>query len=232
MKRLRWSSLGWSSLACPEPVEGSRPLGPRPLRALALGVALLLTLAGCSPSVPSANRFPTPFESYSPATPKTVDLVTARKAAGIADCQGPSEAPVVPGGLPDLTLDCLGGDSQVRLAGLRGPMLINLWAQWCEPCRAEAADLSAFASKQKDVAVLGINYSDPQPELAIEFAQLMAMKYPQLVDEEATIRGPLGVAGIPHTVLIDADGVVVARHPGIFTSLEEIESWVAAGLAA
>ena len=102
----------------------------------------------------------------------------------------------------------------MRLAGLRGPMLVNLWAQWCEPCRAEAAHLSAFASTQKKVAVLGIDYSDPQPALAIEFAQLTGMTYPHLADEEHQLKGPLGVAGIPYTLLIDAAGKIVARHPG------------------
>ncbi|HQY99110.1 MAG TPA: TlpA disulfide reductase family protein [Propionicimonas sp.] len=194
-----------------------------------LGWLTVFVLAGCSPSAPSSGPSAA-VPSYATPTP-SADLVAARRAAGIADCPEPGDASV-PGGLPDLTLDCLGGDTKVRLAALRGPMLINLWAQWCEPCRAEAADLSAFASTQDEVAVLGINYSDPQPELAIEFAELMSMKYPQLVDVEATVRGPLGVAGIPHTVLIDADGVIVARHPGAFHSLDEIKSWVEQGLAA
>ena len=160
----------------------------------------------------------------------SADLVAARRAAGIEDCPTSSDAEPVPGGLPDITLECLGGDSSVRLAGLRGPMLINLWAQWCEPCRAEAADLVEFAKSQHTVAVLGINYSDPQPALAIEFAQLMTMTYPQLADLESVTRGPLQVAGIPHTVLIDADGVIVARHPGVFTSTAEIRAWVEQGL--
>lgn len=111
----------------------------------------------------------------------------------------------------------------MRLARLRGPMLVNLWAQWCEPCQAEAPHIAAFATTQKKVAVLGIDYSDPQPELAIQFAQLFGATYPQLSDLDNRLKGPLGVTGIPYTLLIDTDGRIVARHPGQFVSLERAE---------
>ena len=198
-------------------------------RLAAMGAAIAALLAGCSASVPSQGGASAPSATVA-SRPADVDLVAARRAAGIADCPASSAAPAVPGGLPDLTLDCLGGDTTVRLAGLRGPLLINLWAQWCEPCRVEAGYLAAFASTQKRVAVLGINYQDPQPALAIEFASLVGTTYPQLVDEETTSKGPLAVPGIPLTLLVDADGVVVARHPGEFVSLENITDWVDEGL--
>ncbi len=190
------------------------------------GVALAVLLAGCAGLLPGVGE-------GRPSTPtaRTTDLVAARKSAGIADCPASSDAAVVPGGLPDLSLDCLGGDTTLRLAGLRGPMLVNLWAQWCEPCRAEAAHLSAFASTQKKVAVLGIDYADPQPALAIEFAQLTGMTYPHLTDDENQLKGPLGVVGIPYTLLIDSEGKIVARHPGQFVSLENIQQWVDEALA-
>lgn len=205
------------------------------LAAAVLAFAVVLT--GCAdllPGLSGAARTPiaaTPSQLAPEPSPAPTDLVAARKAAGIEDCPTTHKADAVPGGLPALSLDCLGGDTSVHLAALRGPMLINLWAQWCEPCRAEAAHLSAFASTQQDVAVLGINYADPDPALAIEFAQLTAATYPQLSDPRNTLKAPLGVAGIPYTLLIDADGKIVARHPGPFTSLESVQEWVAEGLA-
>lgn len=204
-------------------------------RALAI-LAIAVALAGCADLLPGVGGgaagpiTATPSAASVEPAPTPTDLVAARKAAGIADCPASGKAAAVAGGLPDLTLDCLGGDTTVRLAALRGPMLINLWAQWCAPCRAEAAHLSAFASTQKKVAVLGINYADPDPALAIEFAQLTAATYPQLADPKTTLKAPLGVVGIPYTLLIDADGRIVARHPGQFTSLENVQDWVQTGL--
>ena len=194
----------------------------------AAGVLLAVLLAGCT-----QGFLPGVGESRSataPASTQATDLAAARKAAGIADCPVGSNAEPVAGGLPDLTLECLGGGSSVRLTSLRGPLLVNLWAQWCEPCRSESAYLAAFANTQKKVAVLGIDYSDPQPGLAIEFARETGMTYAHLVDVENTLKGPLGVTGIPYTFLIDAQGKVVARHPGQFVSLENIQEWVEAAL--
>lgn len=193
-----------------------------------LAAALTLVLAGCVSPVPGGADVP--VITLPAPTPQPTNLVEARKAAGIADCPASSDGPAVPGGMPDVTLDCLGGDTTLRLAGLRGPLLVNLWAQWCEPCRSEAAHLSAFASTQKKVAVLGIDYSDPSPALAIEFAQLTNMTYPHLADEEHQLKGPLGITGIPYTLLIDSSGKIIARHPGQFISLENVQQWVAEGL--
>lgn len=194
-----------------------------------LAASLALVLAGCVPSVPAG--IDVPASTMAAPAPQPTDLVEARRAAGIADCPKSSDAPAVPGGMPDLVLDCLGGDTTLRLAGLRGPLLVNLWAQWCEPCRSESAHLAAFASTQKKVALLGIDYSDPSPALAIEFAQLTNMTYPHLYDEQHQLKGPLGISGIPYTLLIDSNGKIVARHPGQFISLENVQQWVADGLA-
>lgn len=201
------------------------------MRTLRWAAAMLLSLSllGCSSLAP-ATQTPTQTARVVERSADP-DLIEARRAAGIADCPASSDTPAVEGGLPEVTLGCLGGGSSMRLAGLRGPMLINLWAQWCPPCRAEAGHLAAFSSIQSEVKVLGIDYGDPDPALAIEFAQLVAAKYPQLADPDEQLKAPLGIPGIPYSLLIDADGKIVARHPGEFTSLEELQGWVGQELA-
>lgn len=183
-------------------------------------VLVLVTAAACaSPAPPSTS--PT----------ADVDLVAARRAAGIAECPQPGAEPVADG-LPAVELECLGGDSRLALSALRGPLVINLWAQWCLPCRQEAPVLRAFhAAHGEEVALLGIDYNDPQPGLAIEFAQLVGWTWPQLADPEKTTEVPLALPGIPMSLLVDADGRLVARHAGPFKDLAELEAWVAEGLA-
>lgn len=189
------------------------------MRRLGVLVAIVALLLGGCTATPSEP--PTP--SFTPVDPAAV--VAARKQAGIADC--PKSSATVPArsdGLPDLTLDCLGGDSTVRLAGLRGkPMLVNVWAQWCPPCREESPYLRQFAKASKGkVFMLGIDYNDPRPELAVEFAGLVGWKYPQLADPERRLSTKMSVPGLPTTLFVDADGKVVHTVAGKLQSYDEL----------
>ena len=112
----------------------------------ALVIALPCSRRRCSTPTRPSSRQPRPV----PTPESTADLAAMKKAAGIADCprSDPGVA-AVPSGLPDVVLPCLGGGREVRLAGLRGkPMMINVWAQWCEPCREEAPYLAEVRGKQ------------------------------------------------------------------------------------
>lgn len=189
---------------------------------LAALAVLLLSACGGSPVGPATNNSPAERPGGAANSARVLDQ---RRAAGIADC--PASEPGVPtraDGLPDLALDCLGADSRVRLAGLRGtPLVINVWAQWCGPCRAEAPFLTEAAkSTAGRVQFLGIDYDDPYPDLAVEFAQQAGWRYPQLVDPDKTSGPDLRVIGPPQTILVDADGRIVHRHPGQVTSTDQL----------
>ena len=188
------------------------------MRRLAVLLAGLVLLAGCT-----AGSEPVPPYSDPPADPAAI--VAARKAAGIADCPAVQNLPAVADGLPDLVLDCLGGDSTVMLSGLRGkPMVINLWAQWCEPCRAESPYLRQFQAAAKGkVLLLGVNYADPRPELAVEFASLVGWKYPQLADPEHRLGPLIGLpTAMPMTLFVAADGRIVRKFIGGLHSYDEL----------
>jgi len=195
--------------------------------AAAITVLLSMVLAGCggSPAVPESS---TPVALPSEAAPSpepTADLAAMKKAAGIPDC--PASDPkvaAVSSGLPDVVLPCLGGGRAVRLAGLRGkPMMINVWAQWCGPCREEAPYLTEVATTNKsDLRIIGIDHDDPRPELAIEFAQLSTWRYPQLADPDVVLRAALQISGPPQTLFVRPDGTIAFRHAGQFHSAAEI----------
>ncbi|SDL79640.1 TlpA family protein disulfide reductase [Tessaracoccus oleiagri] len=185
-------------------------------------VATLLLLAGCAAPDPAPTSTPESAE-VPPAA-----LAQLREEYGLPDCPDtdPAAEPVE-GGLPRTALPCLGSDKVVNLAGLpRRPMVINLWAQWCGPCREEAPFLRELHRTRDDVDLYGINYNDPKPDWALEFASLVEWDYPHIQDLDKTLQTSLGVPGIPMTVLVDAEGVIRYRHPGPFESTEQLESLI------
>jgi thiol-disulfide isomerase/thioredoxin len=204
----------------------------------ALVLAAVLVAGGCSALSPGSGEASSPTTSATgsasepPSAPASApsggsaaDLEAAKKAADIADCPTRHPEPSkVDGGLPDVTLGCLGGGHRVPLAGLRGPMVINIWAQWCGPCRQEAPHLAAVAKSAGDkVKFIGIDYDDPDPLAAIEYAGRAGWHYPQLKDRQKLIKPGLQILGPPQTLFVDADGRIAYRHNGPFTSNAELK---------
>lgn len=191
----------------------------------ALVTVLTLVLFGCSGSPTPEPTLPVPSApAISPG-----ELERAKRQAGIEDCptSDPTGAPAA-SGLPDLVLGCLGGGREVRLAGLRGqPMMINIWAQWCQPCQEEAPYIAEVANaNDSELMILGVDYDDPRPDRAIEFARVLTWQFPQLVDADKTLSGPLQLTGPPVTLFVRADGTIAERHAGPFRSADQIRAEV------
>ncbi|MGW1343349.1 TlpA family protein disulfide reductase [Kribbella sp. NPDC002412] len=146
-------------------------------------------------------------------------------AATVSACPSTPSKPPVSNGLPDVSLRCLGEGPDIRLADLRGPLVVNIWAQWCGPCRDEAPYLAALAKTGK-VQMLGIDYADPRPELAVKFATEEGLAYPHLVDQDKTIQQALRIGGPPLTAFVDKDGAVVYVHHGVLTSQQQLDQLV------
>jgi thiol-disulfide isomerase/thioredoxin len=109
--------------------------------------------------------------------------------------------------------------------------VVNVWASWCAPCRAEAPTLAALSEKYSDVAFIGILTRD-NPVNAEAFTRRFALPYPTLIDDSVLIgfRKSLPANAIPSTVVIDKKGNVAARISGEVTvaSLSELIEKVSA----
>lgn len=168
------------------------------LRLAALALALGL-LTGCE----GAGVTPPPAESR--VDVDTPQLRRAKADAGIEGC------PRGPGGegsdLPEVTLACLGGGEAVRLGELSGPAVIPLWASWCEPCKDELPLFARLARENGDrVAVIGVNYQDTQPDLAIRLLRTAGARFPQLADPAGVLAETYRIRGLPGIVWVRGDG--------------------------
>jgi thiol-disulfide isomerase/thioredoxin len=103
--------------------------------------------------------------------------------------------------------------------------VVNVWASWCAPCRAEAPTLSALANKYTDVSFIGILTRD-NPATAEAFQRRFNLPYPTIIDDSILIgfKGSLPANAIPSTVILDKKGYVAARISGSVTvaSLSEL----------
>ena len=109
--------------------------------------------------------------------------------------------------------------------------VVNVWASWCSPCRAEAPTLVALANKYTDVAFIGILTRD-NPANAEAFERRFKIPYPTVIDDSILIgfKGSLPANAIPSTVVLDKSGRVAARISGVVTvaSLSELIEKVSA----
>jgi thiol-disulfide isomerase/thioredoxin len=199
--------------------------------AVALGVAVALTLVGCAAQdgdTAAGTRLTAVATTAGPDDGAPPPSRAAIAAAGLDPCPTVTAAPV-PGGLPDLTLPCLGDGPAVPLAALRGtPMVVNVWTSWCGPCRTELPLLAEVAAQAgDDVRFLGIDISDFRPEQALQMLRDAGVSYPSVVDYSQATKPGLRWAGPPMTVLVRADGSVAYRWPGEITTAQQLRDLIA-----
>jgi len=116
--------------------------------------------------------------------------------------------------MPEFSLPKLGGNEMLTPASLKGePALLNVWATWCPSCRAEYPYLMKLA--KQGVAIYGLDYKDDSGEAQKWIAELGDPYRFNIVDSEGTLGLDLGVYGAPETYLIDAEGVIRAKHVGV-----------------
>jgi thiol-disulfide isomerase/thioredoxin len=139
-------------------------------------------------------------------------LLTIPAWAASADAATP-----VPVGqrLPDVVMSGLNGPPRA-LSSYRGrPMIVNMWASWCGPCRAESASLErlAWGASGSKYVVIGISIDDDR-NAALKWLGHSNATVSHYLDSRLTLAHIFGATSIPLTVLVDASGRVVARFQG------------------
>lgn len=134
--------------------------------------------------------------------------------ASWAQAGTPSE--VLEGGtLREAPLYGFAGDFR-QLSELRGkPLIINVWASWCEPCRAEMGSLDRLSQRYggKQFNIIGIS-TDDDANAALEFLIRSQITFDNYLDHKLTLENMLGADTIPLTLLIDAQGRVLKKFHG------------------
>jgi thiol-disulfide isomerase/thioredoxin len=173
------------------------PVGTATVRVLAA-----ITLVGAACSGGTSQQGP----AASGSGPSGAAIVAA-KATGISAL--PKDRFALPTFDFDRFRDLLG-----RLAGSGVPVVVNIWASWCGPCRVESPNLVEAAKRHgTEVQFLGVDILD-QRAAAQAFIQQEGYPYPSVFDPTGEIRDRLGYVGQPLTIFYDATGRKVDEWSG------------------
>jgi len=136
-------------------------------------------------------------------------------AANVAGSAAASPEIPIRGTLPDATLKGLNGPPR-KLSEFRGkPLIINVWASWCGPCRAEMASLErlAWRDQRRYFAIIGIS-TDDDSNKAMGLLKDANSTISHFIDTNLQMENMLGASRLPLTVLVDADGRVLEKIYG------------------
>lgn len=114
---------------------------------------------------------------------------------------------------PDFELKTLNGDT-VKLSELKGKkVMLNFWATWCPPCKAEMPEMEQFSKKiGDDIVILAVNI-DPQLDVK-GFVDQNHITFPILLDAEDKVNSQYQVLSIPTTYFIDSKGIIQNKFTG------------------
>jgi thiol-disulfide isomerase/thioredoxin len=124
-----------------------------------------------------------------------------------------------------LQMPCLDGSSDINFHSIKGPLIINVWASWCEGCREEMPyfiDLYANpVFKNGEIELLGIDVDERNAASGPNFIKSYGMSWPHLEDVDGRSKLVFG-PGVPVTYFLDKHGEIVYKHIGAFLSKAQL----------
>ena len=185
--------------------------------------AMILMIAGVVAIWPRSEPAPAPEET----TQSTPDLAQARVKAELPACASGQQGPA---DLRGIAAECLADGKSVDIAAtLEAPVLVNVWATWCTPCKTELPVLAEYARQPDAIKVVTLGV-ESKPADALELLTALNVRLPSLLDEDGVATKKLSRVGLPASYLVKADGsMTLIKNPRLFESVDEVRQAVANG---
>ena len=124
-----------------------------------------------------------------------------------------------------LQMNCLDGSSNINFHSIKGPLIINVWASWCEGCKEEMPYfIELYANpvfKNGEIKLLGIDVDEKNADSGPNFIKSYGMSWPHLEDIDGRSKLVFG-PGVPVTYFLDNTGEVIHKHIGAIQSKAQL----------
>jgi peroxiredoxin len=182
-------------------------------RSIVIGAVGIVALAGIA---------------YVATLPAAPSVSTTSEPADLASLEiAPTQGALA----PDFSLFNVEGD-QITLSELRGhPVMINLWATWCAPCRIEMPHIQDRFERYADdgFLVLAVDFDEPA-EFVADFRDELGLTFDLLLDPGAEVQELYRNRNYPSTFFVDENGVIQVQHIGVMTEGQLDQNLAAIGL--
>ncbi len=142
-----------------------------------------------------------------------------------------SKPTVSDGTAPNFSAQTVDGKT-VSLADHRGEVvMLNFWATWCPPCKAEMPVLQNAYERHKDdgFTIIGVNNMEKLSTVQ-RFVQSARLSFPIAMDEHGVVQRTFGIMGYPTSIFVGPNGKIYATHSGALRA-DQLEQYIAQGLA-